>query len=331
MRIRYIQLKLHANVLHSLTGLRPAEFEQLVQDVRPLFRAAEHKRLTQNRPDRIRAVGGGHPFALPFEEQILLTVMWLRLYPTHEVLGFLFGVDPTTVSRLLRRIISVLAQAGKDSMRMPDPGRKHRRSFDELLRELPELAVVIDTFEQRVHAPQGPDPTNRKSREEADRWYSGKKRGHTIKSQVGVDLHTGYICDVGESVRGPTADITLLKQSKLMERLPQGVGGEGDLAYVGIDKLHPLGLGATPRRKPRGADKHRPRGQDKERPPQDIAYNKAFAKRRIIAENTLCRMRAYQAITQTDRNHRKMHTERTQAIAGLVNRKMHSRLPYLFN
>jgi hypothetical protein len=264
-------------------------------------------------------------------EQVLLSVMWLRVYPTHEVLAFLFGITHSTVSRLLRRILPVLAQAGKDTMKMPDPGRKHRRNFDELLRDLPELAVVIDTFEQRVQRPQGPDPTDRKNRKEADKWYSGKKRSHTIKSQVGVDLHTGFICDVGESVPGPIADITLLKQSRLVERLPQGVGAEGDLAYVGIDKLHPQGLGATPRRKPRGADKHRPRGQDKERPPQDFAYNRAFAQRRIVVENSLCRMRSYQAITQPDRNHRLMHTERVQAVAGLVNRKMQHRLPYLFN
>jgi hypothetical protein len=293
--------------------------------------------------------------------------MWLRLYPTHEVLGFLFGVDPTTVSRLLQRVMPVLAQAGKDTMRMPDPGRKHRRHFDELLRDLPEFAVVIDSFEQRVQRPQGPHPTNRKSREAADRWYSGKKKMHTIKSQVGVDVHNGYICDVSDSARGPTADITLLKQSGLMQRLTLTkqtqqvgevgevgevgqvgevgevgqvgevgevgqVGGEGDLAYVGIGELHPQGsrYGNTPRRKPRGADKHRPRGQDKPRPPQDIAYNKAFAKRRVVVENTLCRLRTYQAITQTDRTHRKMHTERVQAIAGLVNRKMQHRLPFLF-
>jgi hypothetical protein len=283
-------------------------------------------------------MGGGHPFSLPMQDQLLLSLIWLRLYPTHEVLAFLFGVTHPTVSRLLRRVLPVLAQAGKDTMKMPDPGRKHRRSFDQLLSDLPELAVVIDSFEQRVQRPegsQGPDPKNRKdkSREEADSWYSGKKKTHTIKSQVGVDLHTGSICDVSDSVRGPTADITLLKHSGLMERLPNGVGGEGDLAYVGIGELHPQGThyGNTPRRKPRGADKHRPRGQDKPRPPEDVAYNRAFAGRRIIVENTLCRMRSYQAITQTDRHHRQVHTERVQAVAGLVNRKLQSRLPYLFN
>lgn len=342
MRIRYDQLKSHQNVLHSLTGLRSAEFERLVADVRPLLAVAERARLTRppRKPqeERTRGIGGGHPFALHTQEQILLTIIWLRLYPTHEVLAFLFGVDPSTVSRMLSRIVKVLAQAGKDTMRMPDPGRKHRRSFDQLLSDLPDLAVVIDSFEQEVRPPQtrdAPSPQERKQKQkEADKWYSGKKKKHTIKSQVGVDLHTGAICDVSESVRGPTGDMKLLKRSKLMERLPPDVGGEGDLAYVGIAQLHAQGprYGNTPRRKPRGADKNkaRPRGHDQERSPEDIAYNKAFSRRRIVVEHTLRRMRSYQAITQMDRNHRGMHTQRVQAIAGLVNRKMQSRLPYLF-
>jgi hypothetical protein len=341
MLVRYSQLKLHPNVLHSLTGLRPVEFEQLIQDVRPLFVAAENKR--HIRADRMRAIGAGHPFTLPMQEQILLTLIWLRVYPTYEVLGFLFGITHSTVSRLLTRVLPILAQAGRDTMRMPDPGRKHRRNFDQLLSDLPEFAVVIDSFEQRIQRPQirdGATPSERKVKgKEADKWYSGKKRGHTIKSQVGVDLHSGLICDVSGSVRGPTADIRLLRAlgaSGLMKRLPQGVGGEGDLAYVGIDKLHPSGLGYTPRRKPRGADKHRPRGQDRERPAEDIEYNKAFAQRRVVVEHTLCRVRCYQSLTQTDRNHShrkeriQQHTYRVQAICGLINRKMQSRLPYLF-
>jgi len=83
MRIQYQQLKGHPNVLHSLTGLRPKEFEQLVADIRSSLAASERKRLLKKRPEeeRKRAVGGGHPYALPVQEQILLSVMWLRLYP----------------------------------------------------------------------------------------------------------------------------------------------------------------------------------------------------------------------------------------------------------
>lgn len=312
-------------MFRSLTGLRVAEFNGLVLDVAPLYAEAESVRHTFTREGyaRQRAAGAGPRFSLCVRDQLLLTVVWLRQYPTNEVAGFLFGVSDSTVSRLVSRVVGILAKAGKDQMRMPDPGRKHRRTLDDLLSEIPELGVVIDTFEQPVQRP--------KSREEADKWYSGKKKRHTIKSQVGVNRNSGEIVDVGESVRGPTNDLTLLKESKLMDRLPQGVSGEGDLAYVGIATLHPQKLGFTPRRKPRGKDKHRPRGQDKPRPPEDIAYNTAFARSRVVVEHTILRMRRYEALWQSDRHHRKGHTERVAAVAGLVNRQIRHRLPYLVN
>jgi hypothetical protein len=97
--------------------------------------------------------------------------------------------------------------------------------------------------------------------------------------------------------------------SGLLLRLPPGVGSLGDLAYVGMAALHPQGLGATPRRKPRG----------KPRPAADVAYNRAFAQRRIIVEHTIGRMRCFQVVTQRDRQHRQ-HTGRVCAVAGLVNR-----------
>lgn len=124
---------------------------------------------------------------------------------------------------------------------------------------------------------------------------------------------------MAESVPGPTADLTVLKQSELLARLPAGVGALGDLAYLGIDKLHPQGLGATPRRKPRG----------KPRPAEDIAYNTAFSRRRIIVEHSIGRLRRYEALSQTDRHHRRYHTARVVAVAGLVNRQMRHRLPGL--
>jgi hypothetical protein len=156
-----------------------------------------------------------------------------------------------------------------------------------------------------------------KDRKQADAHFSGKKQQHTLKPQVAVDEDDSTVCDVGESVVGPTADLTLLKQSGLMGRLPEGVGAIGDLAYIGIAEAHPTGLGATPHRKPRG----------KERPPEDVCFNRAFAKRRIKVEHTIGRMRWYQSLNQKDRHHRRHHTARTRAVAGLVNRQIRSRLP----
>jgi hypothetical protein len=307
MIMRYIHLTQHPTVFYAVTGLRVMEFDNLLEDVLPRYAQAEQARLT--RPDRQRGIGAGHPFELSDCDHILLTVVWLRLYPTHEVLGYLFGVSDSTVSRLIGRGLPILEGTGRDTMRLPDPGKKRRRSLDDLLRETPELAVVIDSFEQRVQRPR--------DRDEADGYYSGKKQQHTLKSQVAVDETTGQVVDISDSVPGPTADMNLLEQSRLLDRLPPGVGGIGDLAYVGIDTLHPDGLGASPRRKPRG----------KPRPPQDGAYNTAFSRRRIIVENTIGRMRRYPSITQTDRNHRQLHGPRVVAIAGLVNRQIAHRLP----
>jgi len=305
MIARYAHLHRFPSVFLSLTGLRLTEFTALLPDILPAFAAAEVAR--HARADRQRAPGGGPSFELDGRDQILLTIVWLRQYFTQPVLGWLFGVSDSTVSRVIARVLPLLEAAGRDSMRMPDPGCRKRRTFDDLVADLPEIFVVIDSFVQEVQRPL--------ERSEADRWYSGKKKMHTIKSQVVVNGHTGEICDTSTSVRGTTADITLLKDSQILERVPEGVGREGDLAYVGIDGLPGGAGGATPRRKPRG----------KERPAEDIAYNRAFAQRRIIVEHSIGRMRRYQALSAPDREHRARHAARTAAVAGLVNRQLRNR------
>lgn len=302
--MKYYHLSYYPTAFLKMTGLRVAEFDQLVRDVIPLFVKAEDKRL--ERSDRQREVGGGRRASLDARDQILLTVIWLRLYPTQDVLGYFFGVSQAVVSNYIAHTLPVLEQAGRDTMRMPDPGRKRRKSLDKLLGEIPEVMVVVDSFEQKVQRP--------KDKDEQGSYFSGKKKMHTLKSQVTVDEETGEIADVSESVPGPTADITLLDQSGVLSDLPDGVGALGDLAYQGIADRHRHGF--CPRKKPRGTP----------RPPEDKAYNMAFSSCRIIVENTSGRMRRYQSITQADRHHRKYHTARVVAIAGFANRQIRHRL-----
>jgi DDE superfamily endonuclease/Helix-turn-helix of DDE superfamily endonuclease len=299
--LRYKDLSRHPKVFQSMTGLRVAEFDELVAAVRPAFGREQEARLSR-RP-RQRALGGGRHFELAPKDQILLTVVWLRQYLIHEVLAYLFDVSDSTVSRVIARVLPLLEQAGRDSMRLPDPGKKHRRTLEGLLAELPEVVVIIDRFEQPVQRPR--------DRQAADDLYSGKKKRHTLKSQITV-REDGKIADSSESTRGPTADITLLKQSGVLDRLAPGVGSMGDLAYVGSDQLHPEGLGAAPRKKPRG----QPRSAE------DIAYNTAFSRRRIVVEHTIGRLRRFQSLAQVDRNHRRGHAARVRAVAGLVNRQL---------
>ena len=297
MILRSAYLSRHPRVFVTMTGLRPAEFEELVRDLLPAYAAAEQARLS--RPGRQRAIGGGHPFALSPRDQLLLTVVWLRQYPTQEALGYFFGVSDTGARSAIGRMLPLLEAAGRDTMRLPDPGVKRRRHADAVLHDLPELAVLVDSFEQRCQRPS--------DRREADGYYSGKKKMHTLKSQVAVRADDGRIVDVGPSVPGPTADLTLLEEAGLCARLPPDCRPGGDLGYVGLTRLH--AGGATPRRKPRGHD----------RPPEDVAYNRAFARERVIVEHSIRRLRRFEALSQTDRHRRVGHGARVCAVAGLVN------------
>lgn len=294
--MKYEQLSQHPAIFQKCTGITVNEFDELVYAVLPVYAEAEIQRL--QREKRQRAMGAGHPFEMAARDHVLLTIVWLRLYPIHEVLGYLFGISDSTVSRLIERVLPLLAQAGRDTMRLPDPGKKRRRHLSDLLGEIPELTLVVDSFEQRVQRP--PHDNSH---------FSGKKKQNTLKSQVTVDGQTGRIVETSASVVGPTADVNLLEQSQLVNRLPQGGGLVGDLGYLGMDKLYPLAF--IPRRKPRG----------KPHPPEHRPYNTAFAAFRVIVEHTIGRMRRFQSLNQMDRHHRRHHTDRVAAVAGLVNRQ----------
>ena len=110
MILRYAALRRHPEVFRSLTGLGLAAFTDLVADVLPGHAVRERERL--QRPTRRRACGAGHPFVLDPRDQLLLAVVWLRVYPTHAVLGYLLGVSDSTVTRTLARWLPLLAAAG---------------------------------------------------------------------------------------------------------------------------------------------------------------------------------------------------------------------------
>src|SRR5829696_4568652 len=131
MIARLANLRNHPAVFKHLTGLTVAVFDELAAEVVPAVEAAHRKKL--DRPDRTRAIGGGDTFDLATVDQLLLTAVWLRQYPTDEVLGFLFGVSDSAASRARSRCLPVLERAGRDTMRLPDPGAARRRRLPAVL------------------------------------------------------------------------------------------------------------------------------------------------------------------------------------------------------
>ena len=91
MIFRREHLGQHPAVFRSLTGLTVEAFDRMLPELLRAFAADRRRRL--DRPDRQRAPGGGDDFDLAVADQFLLTVVWLRQYPTQECLGYLFGIS----------------------------------------------------------------------------------------------------------------------------------------------------------------------------------------------------------------------------------------------
>ncbi|MDY7077575.1 MAG: transposase family protein [Chloroflexota bacterium] len=120
--ITYKKLKKKPHAFKSIVGVTIVEFDGLHRKFVSLWIESENKRL--DRPDRQRAIGSGHPYALALRERLLMTLVWLRLYLSTEALGFFFDVDKATASRNTRRVLPVLRQLGDATLGWPEPPKR---------------------------------------------------------------------------------------------------------------------------------------------------------------------------------------------------------------
>lgn len=145
-----------------------------------------------------------------------------------------------------------------------------------------QVRLVIDAKEQRVERPRG--EARRKP------FYSGKKRCHTLKTQVAV-LPDSRLGAVSESVPGGSwHDLTLLRHSGLLDRLdPESdEGAMLDEGYIGAGRGHP----ELPLSLPHRAWSGRPLTEGQK------ADNRLLSRYRIVVEHTLAQMGRYQVLRQ---------------------------------
>ena len=77
-------------------------------------------------------------------------------------------------------------------------------------------------------------------------YYSGKKRKHTIKYEIGIQLQTGNIVWLAGGVPGSVHDLTLLRSCNLLSKLFYGEFILADKAYIGETcLLHPIKPAST--------------------------------------------------------------------------------------
>lgn len=306
MLLTFDRLRAKPAIFKTFTGVSVDEFEALLAQSTPLWVESEYKRL--NRPDRQRAIGGGCKPTFGLRDQLLVTLVWLRLYLTTEVLGFLFGIDKSTVSRYTRAILPVLRQVGDGTLGwLEAPKRGQGKDLAAARSAYPDLFAFIDATEQSIQRSQ--------DYEQQKQHYSGKKKRHTRKVQIIVNEH-GVVRDVSDSVPGAVHDRELFRQSGAADAIPKEVTAGGDAGYQGIQDDLPDHNVITPFKK----SKLHPLTDEEK------LLNQEFARARIIVENVLAQFKNFKALAERFRHHVDRWDEVFRAVLAIINLRTLKRL-----
>lgn len=306
MKISYQHLRRKPRVFKSFFGVTVTEFDELYTKVLPVWAAKEQERL--NNRSRQRAIGGGRNYELPLRERLLMTLLWLRLYLNTDVLGFLFEVDGSTVSRNVRNLLPTLQALGEATLGWATPPQRGQtQNLAQARAAHPDLFAIVDATEQSVRR-SSDNQTQRKH-------YSGKKKRHTRKTQIIVNEH-GEIRDVSASTPGSVHDLEHFRQSGATDRIPQDIGVIGDAGYQGLhDELPEHSVGTAHK-----AKRHHPLTQAE----KDI--NREFSQMRIIVENTLGELKHFKVLAERFRHDIELYDPAFRAVVALVNPRIQKRV-----
>ena len=210
----------------------------------------------------------------------------------------------------------------------PAEDRKKLRSVQAVMDAFPDVRLVIDAKEQRIQRPGGTDDSGNSGNSDNSGnsrqkpFYSGKKKAHTLKTQVAV-APDGAFQSVGKSVPGSVHDLTLLRNSDLLHRLDKAEGIMLDKGYDGLQTFDPK----QPDKNGPPHPCHLPHKARRGQPLTDEqkAFNAHLAKYRIVVEHSLAQMNQFQALAQVFRHDRDRHSSLTRIVAGLVNRRIAKR------
>jgi DDE superfamily endonuclease/Helix-turn-helix of DDE superfamily endonuclease len=290
----------------SLTGLTPAEFHSLFADFAPRYHAHRAAATTtrRDRTPRRRAPGAGGRYARDLRHRLLMTLVWLKVYPTYEILGLLFGLHKRNAQLNVRDVLEVLELLDGFPFDQPDGRRTKLGSLEQVMEAYPAVRLVIDSKEQRIYRPSG-------GHERQKPFYSGKKKAHTLKTQVGV-RPDGLIESVTPGMPGSINDVRLLRESGLLDRLGEGEAAMMDKGYEGAGK----GYEGVPIVMPKKDRKVRPlTDQQKEE-------NRRISRYRVVVEHVMAQLNRFTVLRQVYRGSRLRHNQVVRAVVVLANRRM---------
>jgi hypothetical protein len=295
--LTYDKLSRKPILFKSFTGLSVQEFDDIYnKQITKKYTKQEIKRLSKGK-ERKRDIGAGRPFKLDIKDRCIMLLVYYRLYITCTLAGFLFDLNQSNICRNIQKIESLVRQC------LPIPQKiynitKRLKTPDEVEKYFPGFLAFIDSTEQQI-----PRPKNNRKRKA---YYSGKKKRHTVKTQLMVN-NRGFISHKSAKKKGKRHDYDIFKENHPLT--PKQVVNVVDLGYLGVDKDFPEQLSSLPNRKKR----------NKELSQEEKEHNKSHSRKRIVIEHTICQLKKYRILADIFRNKLRRYNKMSDIVSGLVN------------
>ena len=190
----------------SFTELSVQAFDNIYdKEITKRYKRHEIQRLSSTKRKRIREreIGAGRPFKLDVRDRFLMLLVYYRLYITYTLAGFLFNLDQSNICRDIQKIESLIRNCLPIPQKTYDMS-KRLKTPQEVEQYFPGFLSFIDCTEQQI-----PRPNNKRKRKA---YYSGKKKRHTVKTQITVNKNGIIIHKVGYK-KGRRHDYDIYKEN----------------------------------------------------------------------------------------------------------------------
>lgn len=278
----------------ALMGISITEFNTIL----PVFSEALYTEMKLVKATRKRAFGGGKKGTLKTpEEKLAFILIFLKCYPTFDVLGFITNRDRTRACRSVHFLLKVMERALQKQLVLP---QRKIHSVEEFFSHFPEAKdVFVDGTERRVEKP--------KNLRKRKKLYSGKKKATTRKTMVVTDEHKRILI-MPPTKSGRRHDKRLLDKQHLVSMIPDDVALWGDTAFRGCERLH--------------RNMCIPKKRTKLHPltDEDKLHNRLISSIRILVEHALAGLKRFKAASDIYRHKLANADDRFMLIsAGLWN------------
>ncbi len=261
--------ELKAKEYRTMFGIEKDTFDKMVEVVTDEY-------------ENIHKKGGRKDGSTP-QERVEITLKYLRQYLSQRYLALEYNIAKSCIAPIIKWTTKVLVSNNNFSL----PKKTENISDNSENR-------IIDATESKIDRPKKKQKV----------WYSGKKKTHTIKTQIEIGTKTLLIYST-RFTRGSIHDFKLFKNSKI--DFNKTTTFFVDKGYIGITKIHSNSIVPL-----KASKKHKLTKDEK-------WYNNEISKNRIAVEHVNAFIKKFKIVSTRFRNRRKNFKLFMNLICGIYN------------